>query len=481
MKATRILLVLLLLAPLLLFGPGLRAAQPSPGVSGEEVFGFAAAQSGFGPRRPGTEAYDRARDQIRGLMEEWGYRIWTDSIPTVQYFAKQWSLEVVSPEGRVLDSFPMRNSGPTAPEGFTADLVDVGKGRESDFRGKDVSGKVVLVGWGHRLLNLISLGALRDSYRRAVEKGAVGYLQFFTNTPGNSYQLMTAEGPAGGPSVPGFSIGKEDARNLRKLLRKGDVKIRMSLSSEEREVLADNIFAILPGRTDDIILVDTHYCSMFAGAVDNASGTAAALALAKYFAQKPLAEREKTLVFTFYGTHEFVDYKLGAKKFLADHPELARKVLVAIGLDHMAAYPDKEYFGHTTRIHPMTPLPGMDQLRGVFISRDATLNRIVFPALLRQKLLPFVIMPSGLLDAIKFGESEEDSLLDWVICESGPAYRMGVPTLRVMMAPQWYHTRLDTVEHFSPEQLKRVVDAHIEIIEGIDRTPAEKFKRQARN
>lgn len=48
-------------------------------------------------------------------------------------------------------------------------------------------------------------------------------------------------------------------------------------------------------------------------------------------------------------------------------------------------------------------------------------------------------------------------------------------------APQWYHTRLDPTEHCSPEQLKRVVDAHVEIIEAVDRTPAEKFARQPRD
>jgi hypothetical protein len=50
-----------------------------------------------------------------------------------------------------------------------------------------------------------------------------------------------------------------------------------------------------------------------------------------------------------------------------------------------------------------------------------------------------------------------------------------------MMAPQWYHTPMDTVDHFSPDQLKRVVDAHIEIMEKVDRTPVEKFRKKKRN
>ncbi len=52
---------------------------------------------------------------------------------------------------------------------------------------------MVLVKWGHRILNLISLGALRESYQRAIEHGAAGYILYFTNTPGNSYCLVKIE------------------------------------------------------------------------------------------------------------------------------------------------------------------------------------------------------------------------------------------------------------------------------------------------
>jgi hypothetical protein len=491
LKSAAFLVVLLSIPFILLAGKSLRAGESPPGVSGEEIYGFARTQSEFGPRRPGTAAMDRARDHIISQLEEWGYKVWTDSIPFEQYFPERWSLEVVSPNGRTLESFPMWHSGPTGRDGLTAELVYVGKGGERAFGEEDVSGKVVLVSWGHRFLNLMSMAAFSNSYGRAIENGARGYIQFYTNTPGNSYQLVFADAGDTGPAIPGFSIGKEDAKDLKRLVRKGDVRVRMELESEEREALAQNIFAILPGRTEDIILVDTHYCSIFAGGFDNASGVASALALAKHFAMKPLEEREKTLVFTFYGSHEYLigNCNQGSRKFLDENPRLAEKVVVAIGLDHMANYPDKEYLGHTTRIRPMTPIPGMDQPRGIFITRNFVLNRIVFPAVLKYRLIPFVVFPNRLMDAINTGNSEEaagtddnwDSLLLWCICESGPAYRRGVPTVRIMMAPQWYHTPMDTVDHFSPDRIKRAVAVHIEIIEKVDRAPPEKFRKKKRN
>lgn len=451
----------------------------SGGISGEEVYSYAETITDFGPRRPGSEAYKKAGDMISSRMEEWGYEVWTDSVSTRQHFPEHWLL-AAAPEGGgaglPVESYPMRFSASTAPGGLSAELADVGKGRESDFRGKDVAGKAVLVNWGHRIFNLISLGALRESYQRAQDHGAAGYILHFTNTPANSHQLMTAWVEEGDPAIPGFSIGKEDAELLREMLKGGGARVTMELSGEVREVEALNIFARLPGRSGDAILVDTHYCSMFGGAVDNASGVAVALGLARHMSELPAEDREKTLVFTFYGTHEYVDYREGAIRFLADNPDIADRAVAAIGLDHMAAYPDKEYFGRDFRLHPMTPLPGMDQMRGVFVSRNAALGRLVYPALIGQRLFPSITLPNRLMDSIKFGESEGDSLLDWCICESGPPFRMGVPTLRLMMAPQWYHTRLDTADHFSPEQLKRVSDFHLEVIEGLDPIPPEKLK-----
>jgi len=479
LRLTASVAVLSIFALVLLAGGELGAGETTAGLTADEIYGFAQVQAGFGPRRPGLPAMDQARDDIVGHLEEWGYKVWIDSMPFEQYFPEKWGLELVAPTGRALDGFPLWHSGPAGPDGITAELVDVGKGSERDFARHDVAGKVVLVSYGHRFLNLMSLGAFSNTYARAIEHGAVGFLQYFTNTPGNTHQLVFVKSEGTGPAIPGFSIGKEDAAYLKKLTRKGGVKVRMELASEERVTLAQNIFAVLPGRTDDVILVDTHYCSIFEGAFDNASGTAAALALAKYFAMKPVEQREKTLVFTFYGSHEYMIGDIGSRKFLDDNPEVADNLLVAIGLDHMANYPDKEYFGHDTRIRPMTPFPGMDQPRGIFVTNNSALRSIVFPAMLRHRLVPFIVFPNGLMDSIDVGAPGDkwDSLLMWCICESGPAFRRNVPTIRIMMAPQTYHTPLDTMEHFTPEQLKRAVDAHIEIIEKIDQTPPEKFRR----
>jgi Zn-dependent M28 family amino/carboxypeptidase len=360
----------------------------------------------------------------------------------------------------------MWHSGSTGPEGLEADLVYVRKGGKRAFSEKDVDGKVVLVSWGYRIINLIAIASLYPSYDRAMENGAGGYIQFFTNTPGNAFQLTDAgsllgEADAGANTLPGLSIGKEDARYLKALLEKGEVRVRMTLKGQDRETDTYTIMAMLPGRTDDIILIDTHYCSIFTGAFDNATGVASSLALARYFSEIPESERDKTLLFNFYGSHEYAGCNVGANKFYKRHPELIEKLVIDIGLDHMAAYPWKEYFGHMTRIRPWTPVPGMDQPRGVFISENPALYSIVFPAIFKYRLIPFLVFPNKLM----------------AMCETGVLYNQGIAALRITQCPPWYHTPLDTMDKFSPSQLKRAVDAHIEIVEKIDRIPADRFRK----
>ena len=474
------------------FGYGLHSAQPGP--SGEEIYGWAKVLTGFGPRRPGTEAMDQAREYIIGQLRGWGYQVTTEPIALTQYLPREWKLEVLHPEHRAIACYPMWHSGPTGPQGVEADLVYVQKAGKRILAEKEVAGKAVLASRGHRFINLLPLTSLSSSYELAQEKGAAGYITFFTNTPGNAFQLTDLGMPTAKPgsvpnTVPGFSIGKEDARYLKALLKQDEVRVSLHLQSDSRPAETWTIIAMLPGRTDDIIMVDTHYCSTFTGAVDNATGVVSALALAKYFSRKPQPEREKTLLFVFYGSHEFVDCNLGAVKFYRNHPDLAKKIVIDIGLDHLAGYPWKEYGGHLTRIRPLTPLPGMDQPRGAFISENPALYRIVIPALLKHRLIPFFVLPMSMFpngathnsknpNPPEDSSTEQDSLLSYCICETAPSYNLGIAALRIMQCPLWWHTPLDTMDKFSPQQIKRAVDAHLEIMEKIDRVPAAKFRKK---
>ena len=100
------------------------------------------------------------------------------------------------------------------------------------------------------------------------------------------------------------------------LILKGDEKpgvVEFSIKPSSAEVLM-NVAAILPGKTKsgEVILISAHYDhvppnrsrrdSIFNGANDNASGTAALILLAKYFAEKN--DNERTLIFCAFAGEE---------------------------------------------------------------------------------------------------------------------------------------------------------------------------------
>lgn len=104
-----------------------------------------------------------------------------------------------------------------------------------------------------------------------------------------------------------------------------------------------NLIAYVPGKTENVIVISAHYDhigviknEVFNGADDNASGTAALLQFAKYFAKnKP----NNTLIFAFFDGEEMG--LQGAKAFVANPPVALDKIKLNINMD-MISHNDKQ-------------------------------------------------------------------------------------------------------------------------------------------
>ncbi|WP_219516248.1 M28 family peptidase [Nonomuraea ceibae] len=59
----------------------------------------------------------------------------------------------------------------------------------------------------------------------------------------------------------------------------------------------------LPGRSTDTIMIQSHHNAAWDGGVEDASGTAEVLALARYYSQVPQEHRPKTLMFVLMDSH----------------------------------------------------------------------------------------------------------------------------------------------------------------------------------
>jgi hypothetical protein len=191
--------------------------------------------------------------------------------------------------------FPITDSPPTADDGITASVVWVGLGTAADFQGRDVKGKTVMI------YSLPTPGGRDHSadwsgaVRRANGAGAAIILVEM-GFPGNAQS--EPEG-AVGAAAPTVTIAPDEANLIRDQLDQGrPVSFHLRLATEERRGLkTGNIWGVLPAASKEQILIMAHTDAFFEGAMDNASGLAMMLDIARHYAAVPQAQRPRTLVF----------------------------------------------------------------------------------------------------------------------------------------------------------------------------------------
>jgi hypothetical protein len=217
---------------------------------------------------------------------------------------KSWEVSVSS-EGKTIKlgtARPLQWAAATPPGGLTLNAVWVGLGTPADFLGRDVKGKAVFIHStptpGMRNHTAMWNGAMK----RAEDLGAATVVVVF-GMPGNvASQLISG---AGVTKVPVFSIGLGDGTAVRELIEKGRTpSVRFSLDVEMATGRKTaNVWGVLPGTTDEDVVVIAHTDAHFDGALDNASGVATMLGLAEYFVSVPKAQRRRTIKFVGLPAH----------------------------------------------------------------------------------------------------------------------------------------------------------------------------------
>jgi hypothetical protein len=142
--------------------------------------------------------------------------------------------------------------------------------------------------------------------------------------PGDA--LSNPEG-ADGTRAPTFTISQEEGTAVREALEKGqDVSVRLKAHIDEKEGLKTaNVWGVLPGATDENILVMAHTDAFFEGALDNASGVAMMLEIARHYAAIPQAQRRRTI--TFLTTPDHHHGSVGVR-WVREHFDFAKTVLI---------------------------------------------------------------------------------------------------------------------------------------------------------
>lgn len=235
----------------------------------------------------------------------------------------------------------------TTPEGgIEAPMVYVGDGTAAELQGQNLTNKIVL------LRGRTQPGALLSSARTAYSRIATGAygqpagIVVWWDVPKTLQVAGRVGAPGGGDDIglalPWTTIGNDAGLYLRKLLDRAtpdqpvmvklDVQGHME-SGEQR--ISGNTYAILPGQSDDYIVIPTHVDGYFYGIHDNGSSIALNLALARHYAKLPLAQRQHGIIFLFQGDHE-VPGVGGTLPFIEKHRQLmAEHLLLVLRPEHL--------------------------------------------------------------------------------------------------------------------------------------------------
>lgn len=473
---------------------------PSTVPTTEQILGDVRALVELGPRRTGTPGGDRAAEFVKGSLRDSGVpHVWENNATTYQWEATH---ERVSVGGQQIDAFASEHSFfgesngewtgnfSTGPGGRTAQVVDVGNGTALDLLGKDLRGKIVLfdlrfqlplIGMGVAteflhdpglsLLTQPSLLAQGNPYitnytsvlREAKKRGAVGFVgvladYFDSNKYRNEYYRRLQV------TFPGFWVTKTEGRRMRTLLRQHDRRATLELEGRRYETKARTVLGFLPGQSEETLMIQSHHDSNGPGAVEDATGTSSVLALARHYAQLPLAQRKRSLLFATFDTHftgyqshqDFVRRYLEGKPPADGEPKMT--IVANATVEHIAK-------AGTVRGGKLV-VDNRLEPRAFFRTggrqvRSALIHAIRKHDLRRMALLPLRnISPSGAMPTDASFVSEA-----------------GVPTVAYIAGPIYLYDEADTLDKVAVDQLRPVTGAFVDIIDRFDELSAQTLKR----
>jgi hypothetical protein len=210
---------------------------------------------------------------------------------------RSWEVSVTANGTTIPLASSVAARGAPGTNGATLDVeaVYVGLGSEADFAGRDVKGKAVFVysvplpgSWQQTITRF-------DAARRAEERGAAAVFNVIA-IPGNLRSVVGAS-----TRVPGFTLGSQDGARVRELIEQAGsghaprVKIRSDVGTVTGQKTS-LVWGVIPGMTDEKIIINAHRDGYYEAANDNASGVATALGLAEYFAKIPKEKRRRTII-----------------------------------------------------------------------------------------------------------------------------------------------------------------------------------------
>jgi hypothetical protein len=435
--------------------------------------------SSFGPRRAGSPAGHKNEDYLMGLLEDFGLEtVHKEPIPIVYRETKKAIVELE--EGEVfkpLNAQWIPFSAYTPEQGIVGNLVYADPGKfiqGGDWKGKIVLTDICFPDLDVKLIAKFSLGQYDPEgtmldikhpatwvrinwhfYKKAFEKGAIGFIGILKDQPGGSYRMYAPYGFKEknilDKPIPGFWVSRNDGPRLRELAKKGETRVRMIHTGEQKSETTNNIVGEIAGQNDEIVILHCHHDSPFKSPVEDASGCAVVLALAKYFAKEKTNKRKIVILFTaghFYGS-------IGTRTFIQNHlKDIVPKVALEITVEHIAKEAVENAKGE------LVPT-GQPEGTGIFVPFNKGMVNVVLDSVKRSSVDRVFLLPP------------EGPLGDYPPTDGGDWYEAGVPLVNIISNPIYLLNEEDDFEWVMQERLPNMASAIAEIVHKTDNMSKE--------
>jgi len=276
--------------------------------------------------------------------------------------------------------------------------------------------------------------------------------------PGNAKHATQLYTPTGWiDSIPWTSIGFEDGTYLRRLIDISDDDslpvINLVVEGEFRTTgTSQNVVAVLPGTTDENLIITAHIDGFWEAVLDNGSGVAALMELARYYKNIPQEKRLRNLIFLVTGDHETAGSG-GSDVYHNRNLEIIEKTALAIQLEHLGAPGYKNSLNMLVTTNTLAPLIP-------FISNG---NYSVHDAMQRMVDNYGIVVNRDLWTT---PAGDVDGLTD-------------IPSAGFIQTGYLYHSEIDSLDWYKPEDLERLTRAHAFLIDEVNKIPIEEIRESS--
>jgi hypothetical protein len=364
-------------------------------------------------------------------------------------FAELWELGPTPVLIASWDAMPLVLAQDSESANVTAELVDVGAGTsESDYEGKDVKGKLVLVSAQPEAV-----------YRLAVEKyGAAGILSYAQNQRTawfgeNDNLIRWGHLDSFTPTKTfAFMLSLKQARGFQTRLVRGEmITFKAEVRAGRHPGNYDIPTAVIRGSDailrDEEIAFSCHLDHPRPGANDNASGCVTILevgrTLTKLIREGKIERPRRTIRFIWPPEIE------GTLAILNARPDIARRIKAVIHMDMVGGGPETKAVFHVTRGPASLPsfVNDVAETFGEFVNdlsyRHAAGETVPYP----------LVAPEGGKEPLNARMAEFSMGSDHQVYTDSS---FGIPAIYLNDWPDRYiHTNYDTPANIDPTKLKR--------------------------